>query len=192
MRLLDLGYPVPEEFVCQPGELTTIDWLEKHIQEKTHGRFQISKIRFRIEKSEKAEQVAGSFTYHSLEPGMGYHAAEAGSSGAAADRLDSESNPSVIHDHFIPYLERNLRQHGPVILSITDPKIEGHWIIVDEVSQADGTVRIRDPYHGRMIDVGIEAFMKRFIQDDSEKNLPEKMLWVKKPAHGGAGGSGLF
>src|SRR5690606_37388506 len=49
------------------------------------------------------------------------------------------------------------------------PEVKGHMIILDKIfenSETGKTVaRIRDPFHGWVIDVGIESFMKRALAE---------------------------
>lgn len=59
-------------------------------------------------------------------------------------------------------LRKNLLKNGSGIVSITDPEIGGHVIVVDEVSADLQRVRLRDPYHGWKITVTSEAFLSRF------------------------------
>jgi hypothetical protein len=182
MRLLDLGFSVPEEMICQPGALTNIDWLEKELQAKTRDQLSIEKYKFRVGKDPRElflKKIApGAPTFESSPSKRSPSAAAGGGGGAGA--ADVGEGLKRQPQSFIEFLENHLREHGPVITSISDPEVSGHWIIVDEVSRTDGTVRLRDPYHGRMIDVPIEAFMKRFNDPEDESNVAETMLWVRR------------
>ena len=73
-----------------------------------------------------------------------------------------------------------LRDHGPIITSITDPHIRGHWIIVDRLVGSPGLEEklpgaphawIRDPYHGWAIPVALEALLGRMVDENDPQSL---------------------
>jgi len=73
-----------------------------------------------------------------------------------------------------------LRDHGPIITSITDPHIRGHWIIVDRLVGGPGLEEklpgaphawIRDPYHGWAIPVTLEALLGRMVDENDPQSL---------------------
>jgi hypothetical protein len=74
----------------------------------------------------------------------------------------------------LDYLSERIPVEGPVITSITDHEIDGHWIIVDEVTEND--LKIRDPFHGWMIRVTRESFFERIADE------PQTLVWVSRPA----------
>ncbi len=159
MRLLDLGLPGPPSAKRAQDGLTNVDDLEREIRGSGPDLLTTEKFKFKIASKNQLylENTTGEF-----------------------DSFKKDDQPTLSKVSFIDFLERRLRIYGPVITSITDPKLGGHWIIVDEVSKTDGSVRIRDPYHGRMIDIPIDAFIKRFIAKGVDEGMTETMLWAWK------------
>lgn len=58
----------------------------------------------------------------------------------------------------IEVLKEKLKAQGPGILGINAPAINGHYIILDEISGETAT--IRDPFHGWMITISLETLSK--------------------------------
>ena len=59
------------------------------------------------------------------------------------------------------------RCQSPMIVSITNPKINGHWIVIDHIN--DSEVWIRDPYTGLPFKLSIEEMYKNWEEEDEVK-----------------------
>ena len=57
--------------------------------------------------------------------------------------------------------------HSPIILSITNPRVEGHWILLDEI--ADGCVYVRDPFSGDAFRLPKEELFENWPSEDEVK-----------------------
>lgn len=53
---------------------------------------------------------------------------------------------------------------SPIILSITNPLVAGHWILLDEI--AESCVYVRDPYSGNAFKLPIEELFENWPPDD--------------------------
>jgi serine/threonine protein phosphatase PrpC len=63
-------------------------------------------------------------------------------------------------DRDVEQLRLLIQLNGSAIVSVNDPALGGHVVVVDSVT--DDSVTLRDPYHGWAITVTKEAFLKRF------------------------------
>lgn len=63
----------------------------------------------------------------------------------------------IPQDNAIDLLSKRLAEKGPGKLSIEHPTIGSHAIILDEISREKGEALIRDPFHGWMLTIKLDA-----------------------------------
>jgi len=76
------------------------------------------------------------------------------------ERHPYSSQDSINDEMLLKTLQTAIREHGSMLLTINDPIVSGHVIVVDDISETG--VRLRDPAHGWEITVTLDAFKKRF------------------------------
>ncbi len=83
--------------------------------------------------------------------------------------------PTTIHQFVASDFGGNLesfvsalsQSNHSLMLSITHPRVGGHWIILDEVNMDIKTVDIRDPYSGRAFRLSFDEFCKNLGEKDN-------------------------
>lgn len=55
-------------------------------------------------------------------------------------------------------LSELLKKNGPGVLTLDDPKIGGHTVVLDEISLAKKTATLRDPFHGWRVTISLKTF----------------------------------
>lgn len=78
-----------------------------------------------------------------------------------------ESRISKIpEDNTKEFLSECLKAHGPGILGIHHPSISAHVVVLDEISLETNEAVIRDPFHGWMISVKLDALIPWVKNED--------------------------
>ena len=57
-----------------------------------------------------------------------------------------------------------INKYDFAVAQINDPELGGHVLLVDNIDFDLGCITVREPYHGWIIDVTIEAFLSRWVQ----------------------------